>query len=527
MKNHCCPHRIPGWTILLGLLLFIMLAACRPAVLNPPRLETQTAQAAMAPTETPPPLELAAPTATAESADPTLAEPVLPEVTPNQSITLWVDETSQAHARILAEMAQEFTESTNIQLEVVQVSSDLLPELVDTAVLSDTLPDLILHPIEYTFGWAERGILNTKAATEIADQLGRDTFDAGALDMLTTDDGTVVALPSDGWQELIIYRRDWFDERGLAAPNNYDSLYAAAEAIFQPDSIYSGIIIPTDSGLVTTQQAFELIASANGCQLIDQKGEVSLLHPACLEALDYYLSLISQFSPIGVQTDTSALNAYLAGRTGIIFASPAVLPALAGLDEAYPLTCADCTTPNFLVNNSGVLTHLQGSGEFATRSHFGTMSNLGITSSADQEAAAVFANYWFKDGYLKWLSVEPERKVPMRNGETAGSTTFLTAWQTLPLVEGQPSLADIFGQELTNQLAEGVTTTNRWAFPEKQGRLVTSLYTDLTISRLLQEMLSGYFTSSQTIIEMHNATVAFIPNYAYPIEETDSNTTTN
>jgi hypothetical protein len=206
-------------------------------------------------------------------------------------------------------------------------------------------------------------------------------------------------------------------------------------------------------------------------------------------------------------------------------ASPAVLPALAGLDEEYPLTCSDCTNANYLVDNSGFITRLQGSGDFATTSNFGTLTNLGITAVADPDAAAVFADYWFNDGYLKWLSVNPERKVPMRQGETAGSNTFITAWQALPVQAGQPTLADIYGLELTNQLVEGLTATNRWAFQEKQGQLVTSLYTDLTISRLLQEMLSGYFTSSQTIIEMHNATVAFIPNYAYAIEATVEPTT--
>jgi multiple sugar transport system substrate-binding protein len=399
--------------------------------------------------------------------------------------------------------------------------------LVQTAVLSATLPDLILHPLEYSLGWSAQGILDSAAATVAADQLDRNTFNAGALDMLTIDDaGTLAALPSEGWQELIIYRRDWFAERGLAPPSSYNNLITAAETIFQPDSIISGIVIPTDSGLVTTQQAFEFMAAANGCQLIDQKGEVTLLHPACLEALDFYLSLINQYSPIGVQTDTSALNAYLAGRTGIIMASPAVLPALAGLDEEFPLTCADCATPNYLVGNSSFVTQFQGGGEFATTANFSTLTALGITAVADEEAATAFANYWFNEGYLKWLAVNPERKIPMRPGDSPTANNFTTAWQTMPLGDGQPSLTDIYGPKLTDQLLDGVTTTNRWAFQERQGNLITTLYEDLTMSRILQEMLSGYFTSSQTIVEMYSATVALIPNYAYPIEiseETNTN----
>jgi multiple sugar transport system substrate-binding protein len=518
MNNHR-PNRIPGWPGLLGLLLIVLLAACRPAIFDPPRLATQTAQAELSPTEKGTPIISVAPTATADPDFQIQTIPTPPEMIPNEAITLWVNETSAAHSLALNEMAQEFTEATNIQIEIIQVAPNFLPELVQTAVLSATLPDLILHPLEYSIGWAAEGILDPAAATAVADQLDRATFNAGALDMLTLDEnGALAALPSEGWQELIIYRSDWFAERGLAPPTNYNNLITAAETIFQPDSIISGIVIPTDSELVTTQQAFEFMAAANGCQLIDQKGEVTLLHPACLEGLDFYLSLINQFSPIGVQTDTSALNAYLAGRTGIIMASPAVLPALAGLDEDFPLTCADCATPNYLVDNSSFLTQLQGGGEFATTSNFSALTTLGITTVADKAAAAVFAEYWFNEGYMKWLAVNPERKIPLRQGESAGSDNFLIDWQALPLGDGQPSLTAIFGQETTDQLLNGITTTNRWAFQENQGRLITALYEDLTFSRILQEMLSGYFTSSQTIIEMHNAAVALIPNYAYPIE---------
>ena len=519
MNSYRRPIHIPGLTVLIGFMLVALLTACRPAVLDPPRLATQTAQAELRPTQASTPIFSEAPTATADPDFQVQSIPTPPVMVPNETITLWVNETSAAHSSTLNEMAQEFTEATEIQLEIIQVSPDFMPELVQTAVLSATLPDLILHPLEYSIGWAAEGILDPGAATAAANQLNRDTFNDGALSMLTLDEaGTLAALPSDGWQELIIYRADWFADLGLAPPTNYNNLITAAETIFQPETIVSGIVVATDSKLVTTQQTFEFMAAANGCQLIDQKGEVTLLHPACLEALDFYLSLINQFSPSDIQTDTSALNAYLAGRTGIIMASPAVLPALAGLDEEFLPTCAACTTPNYLVDNSGFLTQLQGGGEFATTANFSALTTLGITTVANEAAAAVFVDYWFNEGYMKWLAVNPERKIPLRQGETAETDNFLEAWQALPLGDGQPSLSDIYGQELTDQLVNGLTNTNRWAFQENQGRLITALYENLTFSRILQEMLSGYFTSSQTIIEMHNAAVALIPNYAYPIE---------
>ena len=157
MKYHRRLHRLPTFSILTGFLLFILLAACRPAVFDPPRLETQTAQAELAPTAVQTPLFLEAPTPTADPVNAIISPPTPVGAVPNQSLTLWVNDTSAAHTQLFDEMAREFSDATNIQLEVVQVSPELLPELVDTAVISDTLPDLILHPLEYTAGPVELG----------------------------------------------------------------------------------------------------------------------------------------------------------------------------------------------------------------------------------------------------------------------------------------------------------------------------------------------------------------------------------
>jgi len=42
----------------------------------------------------------------------------------------------------------------------------------------------------------------------------------------------------------------------------------------------------------------------------------------------------------------------------------------------------------------------------------------------------------------------------------------------------------------------------------------------MVISPLLQEMLSGYFTSSQTVVELYLAIIDQLPSYPFPINET-------
>ena len=526
------PHRTLTPTLrlspLFGLIVISLglLMACQPGSLEPPRAATLTAQAALSATDTPSPLISSAPTATpgesqneASAIDPSAEDA-------SAGLTLWISNSADAGIEGLEEGVADFTAGSGIQVEIVRVAPRLLPELIRSAVISGTLPDLVLHSADYSHGWAKEGILDTTSATAVLESLGRDTFEPGALAQLTVDSdtGSIAALPSDGWQQLLLYRTDWLDELGLSPPNTYSDLAAAAEAIHEVDSPISGIIVPTDSSLVSTQRVFEHLAIANGCQLANQDGEITLLLPACLEALEYYRALINAYSPIGLQTDISALNGYLSGRTGIIIASPATLPAIAGLSESARPSCPACSSADFLSRNTGVITRLVGDSESAAPANLSAITALGITSAADQQASKRFAEYWFDDLYPHWLADNPEQKVPMRRGTAADETRFVDSWLESPMTTGGTTLSDIYEPETVTLLSQDLAAADRWGLSHGQGSLVTTLYEDLLFAPLLQDMLSGYFTSSQTIVEMYLSAIDAIPGYQFAIQVAPSPT---
>lgn len=501
-------HRL--WAIWLAAGLLGLLAACRPALFTPPRLAKEERPIPAVATASP--LFLAAPTPTALATP--LPEPAV-ETGPNPSLTVWINEDSVEHERALNLMVSAFEEQEQIDVELILVAPALLPKLMETAILSDTLPDVVLHQAPYTIGWAERGILNVDAADQVIDEIGRDTFDPAALEWVDLA-GQTAAIPSDGYQQLLIFRKDWFEENELSPPDNYDAMLALAEATFEPEALVSGFVAATEANLVETRNVFEHIATANGCQLIDVKGEVLILDPACQEALDFYFQLISQYSPIGVQTDTSAQNAYLAGRTSMIMSSPSVLIKLAGLDDDAPPSCSECQDDrSYLAENSGVLTRLHGRSTKAQWSSFGEVTYLGITRVADVPTAAAFARYWFNQGYNSWLEIESERKVPMRWGTPDEPRRYLDAWGSQVLPGGSQSLTDIYGTATVNALRDGVTNSPRWALSQGHGMLLTELYEEFTFPVVLQEMLSGYFDTQQTLQEMYTRTTDLIPNYEY------------
>ncbi|CUS02090.2 protein of unknown function [Candidatus Promineifilum breve] len=508
--------------LLLCITLGLLAAGCGVDLANPPRLATATARAAAPPTAAPDVLVLPAPTTTAPDSAAigvnTPAAPITDTESSDARLTIWVDETSPEHQAVLDQMAADFADRHGIDVAVQLVSPALLPDLVTTAVLSATLPDLILHPVEYTAGWVQDGILDAAAAETAIAQLGRDTFDPAALDLLTVN-GQAGAIPSDGYHQLLLYRADWYAERNLPPPDTYAAMATAAEAVFDSEAIISGLVIPTESNLVTTHQAFEQIALANGCRLIDDAGEVVILDEACRVAIEHYYTTINRFSPSGVQTDTSARNALLEGRTGMIVTSPAILPDLAGLNPAVVPSCPECEAGedgvNFLARNVGILTEIAGPDGAPTA--FGNVRSLGITTTADQAAALAFAQYWFEEGYAGWLAVNSERKVPLRWGTAGAPRANIDAWGLTPLGESGLTMTDLYGAEAVARLRDGIAAAPRWGIREGYGALMTRLYDELIISIVLQEMLSGYFNTETTLREAYRRTIELIPNYAFPV----------
>ncbi|MFW6068088.1 MAG: ABC transporter substrate-binding protein [Chloroflexota bacterium] len=501
------------------LLLLALLAACMPNFSEPPRLSAPTVGADTVIGGNDEPLVLPAPTATGEPVTTGVSTDEQQPVNP--TVTLWVNRSSPQYEAALEAMVDDFRATHNIHIELVTIEPDLLPDLVRHAAVSRTeqLPDVIIFPLEYAVGWAERDILDPAAAQTIIDELGPETFNAEALQLVQVN-GQAAAIPSDGWQQILLYRSDWFQERGLQPPTSFDRMLTAAEVISDRANLIYSFNMPTESSLRATTLAFEHMAIANGCQLIDERGELQILSPACRDSLAFYHFTCNTYCPPGVQTDVSALNAYLSGRSGMILASPGVLAAIAGLDDRYPPTCAECDSPGYLAQNTAIVTGLTGRSPAAAAEpqNLGEIAYFGITPNADEEATAAFARYWFEEGYLTWLGVEPERKVPMRQGTQQEPNRYIDAWFELPFAAGGETISQFFGSELAETLAADVVNTNRWGYIQGQGQLITSVYEELTLSILLQELLSGYYDSDRAAIEGYKRLVDLIPNYQYYVD---------
>ncbi len=211
-------------------------------------------------------------------------------------ITFWTTEVEKDRLEIQREISGSFTRNTGIGVQVIPVQENLLAERVTAAYAARSLPDVLFHPIDFAIGWAEAGILDGRSATEVVNQLGKETFGKGPFHLARFRNG-FAAVPIDGWGQLLLYRKDLFKEKGLPKPDQWDHILKAAKTLHNPPLIW-GFEAATDPGQTYTQQVFEHLALSNNVRLTDSSGNINLDTPEMIETLGFYRALTG-FSPPG------------------------------------------------------------------------------------------------------------------------------------------------------------------------------------------------------------------------------------
>ncbi len=406
------------------------------------------------------------------------------------TIKFWSTETQPARLEKTQAIIDGFTAKTGIEVQLTATDEDMLPQLMLTNAASGTLPDVVFHPLDFTIGWANAGLLDIDAANEVVQSLGAGTFSQGALDLATVD-GKPAAVPADGWGQLLIYRKDLFDKAGLAAPTTFETIEAAAKTLNDPGNDFYGITASNDPGAVFTQQTFEQFALANGCELVNDAGEITLDSTNCVEALGFYTNLLENYSPAGLQDVVSTRATYFAGQAAMIVWSPFILDEMAGLRDSAVPTCPECAGDvAYLAKNSAFVPAFAGpSGEPA---QYGQVSYMGIGKTDKTDAAKQFVEYWLSDGYIDWLSVAPEGKFPMRHGTVDEPTKYIDGWRQLETgVDRRAPLSDFYSQETIDELIAGSNNFARWGFEQGQGELVTAVYTTLIVPKAIDDVFAG------------------------------------
>ncbi|AEB11431.1 ABC transporter substrate-binding protein [Marinithermus hydrothermalis] len=416
-----------------------------------------------------------------------------------QEIVFWTTEVQPERMAKQEEIVANFEAETGIKVRLVPVEESDLGPRVTAAFSAGDLPDVILTPLSQVIGWADAGILDTEAATEVIERLGRETFAPGALE-LAAFRGNTAAVPISGWTQLLLYRKDLFEQHGLEPPTTFDRILKAIEVLHNPPEMF-GFVAATDVSNDYMMQVLEHFFLANGVELVDEEGNITLDNEKTREVLEFYKKLV-EASPEGNLYWQQSRELYLAGRAAMIVWSPFILDELAGLRDAVPVTAFDDPTSPELAKRTGVIGKIAGPSN-PEGAGWASVTYLSITVDADTEAAQRWVEYLLSEGYLDWLSFAPEGFFPVRRGTPDDPTRFVEAWADLPVgVDRKAPLSQFYPPEVIQTIVEGLDQGKRWAFSKGRGELIGKLYGTRVMAELVRRYVDGELSLDETVQQL-------------------------
>ena len=420
-----------------------------------------------------------------------------------EDLRFWTTEEQPERLAKQEEMAAAFAEATGHSVEVIPVTESELGTRATAAFAAGDLPDVIYHTLQYALPWAEAGILDTDAATDVIEDLGADTFASGALSLAELPDGGYASVPVDGWTQMIVYRKDLFDEAGLEPPNSYANVLAAVEALHNPPEMY-GFVAATKVDENFMSQVLEHVFLANGVSIVDEGGVATLEEGPTLEVLDFYKA-IAEASPPGELYWDQSRTLYFSGNAAMIIWSPFILDELAGLRDSNPPMINDDPASPELASLTGIVTNFAGPSN-PDGAAWGDIRYFGITSDAATDAAMEFVTYSMGEGYGQTLSIAPEGKFPVRRGTAENPSEFTDLWATLPVgVDRQAPLGDLYEASMIEEIVGGLDVAQRWGVEEGQLATASKVVNSQVINRVVRQYIDGEIEGAAAVQALNDA----------------------
>jgi len=120
----------------------------------------------------------------------------MPAISQADTIKFWTMEIQPDRMAIQEQLAADFKASSGHTVEVIPVEEAEIATRTTAAFAAGELPDVLNHTVQHLLPFAEAGILDTGAATDVVESLGVESYAAGAVNMAKSD-GEIVSVPTD------------------------------------------------------------------------------------------------------------------------------------------------------------------------------------------------------------------------------------------------------------------------------------------------------------------------------------------
>jgi multiple sugar transport system substrate-binding protein len=309
--------------------------------------------------------------------------------------------------------AEEFTKATGIEMTVEKINQNDMAARITAAVESGSGADVIQmnanQPHLFAGGLADHNAL-------LAD-LGGDEMYEWALGAATVD-GVARGVPAFNIGNAIVYRKDVFEELGLAVPNTWDE-YLEVGRVLKENNLPVGQTLGHTFGDAPTF-AYPLMWSFGG-QEVDESGKVVINSEGTHKALAFIKDFWEAACDPGgfAWDDTSNNRAFLGQAIGATLNGASIYFVAKNTPDQYP-------------GLAEKLDHFLNPEGPAGRFHFVGPRALSIMQySPNQEAAAEYIRWTLQDdNFSEFMTVN--------EGYVQGVTP---QWENHPVWQSDPAIA--------------------------------------------------------------------------------------
>lgn len=203
---------------------------------------------------------------------------------------------------------EEFQALTGITVNYEQIpESDYANKLLIEFNSGANPPDVFMEnyawlPAHFSGGWNQD--LNSYIEnTELTDPdfFKFDDFMPSAINYCEYKD-TLPGLPVTGEWQILYYRKDLLEQKGIAVPQTFQELYDAAVKLNDPQSSVSGFVSRLKRGVGTAHVFGGYLYSMGGEWITvqdDGSATVNVNTPEGVKAAEYYTSMFKDAGPMG------------------------------------------------------------------------------------------------------------------------------------------------------------------------------------------------------------------------------------
>lgn len=187
------------------------------------------------------------------------------------TLEFWDTNSRAPHVVALDKLMKDFEKESGIKVKKTVIDNREQMKLAAAAKASGTLPDVML--IDFGgFDDISMGQMGVAApVTEIIQEKGRSFWIQPDFITASSFSGQTWSVPMYAYPHILVYRKDWFDEKKLQPPKTWDQWYKAAAALTDPKADRWGVIFGFKEGF-----PFMDLVSSNGDYWWDKDGNPTI-----------------------------------------------------------------------------------------------------------------------------------------------------------------------------------------------------------------------------------------------------------